>query len=540
MLLRDIATSVLKVQAKAQRPKSKKERGKNNSQKASPGQKSADSAVAAAVSTVGPRLTDVTSASVRRPFMRVFTHAIPRILRRGGAQQAITASAIPPLLTAPPSESADALFPSQQSPATINLPAGRSITGSFSRRSTTNASSVSEPSLTERTSSSNLLHTPASAPTLATAVVSQETGTTSPLSVTAGEHSLDTAPAVEQSAEAPVVATADQDCVEPGNADIELHPASSSALSVSPSSLLLSPDVQSGPKVHENAPDCQASSPDLLVGRATAAQDTLSSASMDDALISPQAVPRRSLTDSEAQLACTYVACIGAAPALRAVPDNGQDAVFISDVLPGPADSTETSPSRKSPGRDDSETAAVQHLVSNVFAGVLQEAGVLQRMSTAGSDSRALCSSPEVHASSSSVLSPGASIDHSTDGTPDLSVRPDRTPAQPASSASPLQSRESSWRTPIGVLLNAHLAEGSSTNMSAASESGTEAVSTTGTPSEYPSEGPDGSPILHAHSEQAALLQLHMMGKKKKKLKAGSYVIGDDGSVTRGKRPPAK
>ena len=76
--------------------------------------------------------------------------------------------------------------------------------------------------------------------------------------------------------------------------------------------------------------------------------------------------------------------------------------------------------------------------------------------------------------------------------------------------------------------------------MSAASESGTDAVSTAGTASEYPMEGPDGSPILQAHHEQAALLKLHMMGKKKKKFKAGSYVIGDDGSVTRGKRPPAR
>ena len=524
---------------KGQRQKARKERGKNNAQKAAPTPKSSasESAVATTLTTVGPRLTDVTSVAVRRPFaVRMFTQAIPRILRRGGPQQAITASASPPLLTAPPSEPATASSPTQ-SPVAIVLPEGRTLAKAFSRRSTANFSSTSDPSFTDRSSSTGLQQPRASDTTQASIVTtgtSTEAGSTSPETAAPDEAPLNAATEDEESADAPARSTGEQFSVDPGTLDTELHPASSSALSVSPSSLALSPAVQLGPKVQVDGGGRPSVSPDLLNKPTEVALRATASATLDDALSSPEVIPRRSVTDSEAQMACAPVACTGGgAPARPAVPDDNQASVFISDELPGAAASAETSPARS----HESGSAAVQRLVCSAFAGVLQH----ENLSTAGSDSRPVCSSPHVCAESSSVYSPAASFDQSVDSTPpDRGVRVDVASAQPINSASPLQSRASSSRTPTGILLNEHLAQGSGTAMSAASESGTDVVSTAGTATEYPCEGPDGSPILQAHHEQAALLKLHMMGKKKKKFKAGSYVIGDDGSVTRGKRPPAR
>jgi hypothetical protein len=494
------------LQVKAQRQQTKKERGKNtNVQKASPSPKgaSAESAVAATVSAAaGPRLTDVTATATatRRPFMRVFTHAIPRILRRGGPaqQQAITAAAAasPPLVTAPPSAAVASTSMPQQSPAPITVPEGRSTAAWLSRRSDTNTSCASDPASTGRTSSSNL-QTPASdAQGAAARVVS------APAEIRSGSPP----PVAELRSTSPAqpsdVPSERQAFSERAAVNTEPHPSKRSGVSPSRSGVQAShaPAINSSSGVHG----------------------------------SPLVLPVRSLTGVEpAQLACASVACATTPPATKGpvTPHGGQDAVFDSDALP--SCSAESPPSRQSPRRENVEAAAVQLLVSRAFARVLRRFA----SSPGGSGRSALGSPLENHAASASAYSQGECFSQSADSTPEL-LRRDESAAAAASSTLSLQR----WTTqpPTGPLVNAHSAEGSETLVSpAASDVGTDAVSTTGTPSEHPSEGYEGSPVLHAHTEQAALLRLHMMGKKKK-FKTGSYVIKEDGSVKHGKRPPAR
>jgi hypothetical protein len=480
------------------------------------GEAAAATAAVALATRAGPDGQVAQMAATRRPFVRVFTHAIPRLLRRGGAQTnaAALGAAPPPSTLSAPSVLPSASAPALPSPQADDAMDSRTMTRLLSsRRSTLEASSApseagSAPAALAAGAAAVRADERLGLPRAAGSADSAEQGGSRSPSM----HTLSAGPSMESMADA---ASADAEPSEgsslpalPSAAGAVAHAASSDGDSTPQSSDMLA-EERTGDGAAATL-DCAAVSPFLQTTPPTASGcagtlDVPATAHTPSpphcASLWPAAAPANAAAqdlhsapgtrEAAGQGACSRTSS-GAPAGLRDVLNDGAAQEPVESLIC----KFEHTPRRKDSGRQPCSP---------------------QRRSAGDAGAEA----PQLQPSTSPART--ASPPHTREST-DGSAQP----GELMRGLSLVSARSVSGAGAVGSERSAPALH----NGSPGSECHTDARSTVSLPCDL-----DGSELLHAHSEQAALLQLHKLGKKSKKLKQGSYVFADDGTVLRSKRP---